>query len=71
MGNFWKLWGSIAGGIVGAVVAVLASAGIATCTDAAMVSTCTVLGFSTTQITSFLTLVGSAIGTVIAPKNTG
>lgn len=69
MANFWKLWGSIAGGLVGVVFGVLASVGFAVCTDASVVETCTVLGFSTVQVTSFLTLIGGALGTVLAPKN--
>lgn len=69
MGAYSKLWGSIIGGVVGVLVGWLASRGIATCTDAANPDTCTVLGLTTAQITTALTLLFSALGTFLAPKN--
>lgn len=71
MANFWKLWGSVIGSIVGIIFAVGATYGFATCTDASMSTTCTILGFSATQVTAALTAIGAALGTVLAPKNSG
>lgn len=69
MGRFAKLWGSIVGGLVGVIFGVLASAGLATCSNEALVETCTVLGFSTTQVTAALAMLGSAIFTYLFPAN--
>lgn len=70
MGRFSKLWGSIVGGVVGAIFGVLASVGFAECTDDTLVQTCTVLGFGTEQVTAALTMIGSAIFTWRFPANT-
>lgn len=69
MTRFWKLWGSIAGMVAGLIVAGLVTAGVGQCTDVAQITTCTVFGLTVAQITSGLTMIGGAIGTVIAPAN--
>lgn len=69
MSKFWKLWGSIAGGVAGLLVAGAASAGLATCADASQVGTCTIAGFTVQQITTGLIYVGSIVGTYLAPPN--
>jgi hypothetical protein len=69
-GNYSKLIGSIAGSLVGMLLAWLAMKGLATCTAGADgTQSCAVWGISDSQITGFIV---SAVGAVLVwafPKN--
>lgn len=73
LGNYSKLIGSIVGSVVAIVATYLATKGLGTCVAAVAPATeqvCTVLGFTTAQITGAVVTLLSAAFVFIFPKNT-
>ena len=69
MSNYSKLWGAIGGYLIGAVFAYLAYANLATCTDSAIIDTCTIFGLSPAIAQQIIGGIFGAAGTFIAPAN--
>lgn len=70
MGNISKLIGSIAGSLLGIVMVWLAAKGLGECSTAADGSqSCTVLGFTTAQVTGAATALISALFVYFFPAN--
>lgn len=72
-GNYSKLAGSIAGGIVGNLVALAfvyaGFKGWATCTDVNSVESCTLFGFTAAQVTGAIVALINPIFVYIAAAN--
>jgi hypothetical protein len=69
MGRYSKLWGGMSGYVVGILFTVFAVQGWATCTDPAIVSTCTVAGVDAAMASRVIEALFTAFGIWVAPKN--
>lgn len=67
--KYSKLIGSIVGNLVGVFLVWLAVKGVGTCSDISNVTTCSVFGFSYTQLTTAAMVLLSSATTYFAPAN--
>jgi hypothetical protein len=70
MSNYSKLIGGLVGNVIAIIVVYAATRGLATCTVFNNADTCTIAGFSTSQITGFAMMVLNAVFIHWAPANT-
>ena len=70
MQNYYKFIGAIAGNLVGILVVYLATKGLAVCTVIGPDQSCTVFGFSETQITAAVMMVLNSAFVHFFPANT-
>lgn len=64
-----KLIGALVGNAVAILVVFAASKGLATCPVATNADSCTILGFTTAQVTGAVILVLNSVGVFFAPPN--
>jgi hypothetical protein len=69
MARFAKLWSTIGGSLIGMIFSALAVYGLAQCTDVNVSDTCTVFGISPAIVSTVITSIFGALGTVLGPKN--